>query len=59
MKTRIDLNGVWNVKGADSENKPIEFVGNVPGCVHTDLMEAGIIGKDIFYRDNGKNIQWI
>ena len=30
----------------------------VPGCVHTDLLANGII-KDIFYRDNNKEAQWI
>ncbi len=30
----------------------------VPGCVHTDLMNEGII-KDLYWRDNNKNYQWI
>ena len=30
----------------------------VPGCVHTDLINHGII-KDIFWRDNNKKYQWI
>lgn len=30
----------------------------VPGCVHTDLLANGII-KDIYYRDNNKEAQWI
>lgn len=30
----------------------------VPGCVHTDLLANGVI-KDIFYRDNNKEAQWI
>lgn len=30
----------------------------VPGTVHTDLINNGII-EDPFYRDNEKHIQWI
>ncbi|NOY79336.1 MAG: glycoside hydrolase family 2 protein [Calditrichaeota bacterium] len=30
----------------------------VPGCVHTDLLNAGLI-PDPFYRDNEKKLQWI
>ncbi len=30
----------------------------VPGCVHTDLLNAGII-SDIFWRDNADKVQWI
>lgn len=30
----------------------------VPGCVHTDLIKEGII-KDLFWRDNNKQYEWI
>ncbi|MBQ7343682.1 MAG: hypothetical protein IJW53_02830 [Clostridia bacterium] len=30
----------------------------VPGCLHTDLINAGII-KDIFYRDNNDKYGWV
>ena len=30
----------------------------IPGCLHTDLISAGIV-KDIFYRDNNEKYQWI
>lgn len=30
----------------------------VPGCVHTDLLAAGLI-EDPFYRDNESKLQWI
>ncbi len=33
-------------------------LATVPGCVHTDLENAGII-SDIFYRDNADSVQWI
>ncbi len=30
----------------------------VPGCVHTDLMNAGVV-SDLFWRTEADNIQWI
>ncbi len=30
----------------------------VPGCLHTDLMSAGII-KDLYYRDNAAGYEWV
>lgn len=30
----------------------------IPGCLHTDLINAGII-NDIFYRDNSKKYLWV
>jgi len=30
----------------------------VPGCIHTDLQKAGILG-DLFWRDNADACQWI
>ena len=51
---RIDLNKNWILK-----NERIgEITATVPGCVHTDLIANGNI-KDIFWRDNNKNYQWI
>lgn len=45
----------WSFVQADkSEKMPAE----VPGVVHTDLLNNGIIG-DPFYRSNEKELQWI
>ena len=52
------LNGIWSVRGKDEKGNVIEFKGSVPGCVHTDMIEEGII-KDIYYRDNSEKIRWI
>ncbi|MFW5798343.1 MAG: beta-mannosidase [Planctomycetota bacterium] len=51
----IDLTGTWTVcqKGTDDT-----FAASVPGCVHTDLLEAGRIDNP-FYRDNEKDVQWV
>ena len=34
------------------------FSAKVPGCLHTDLIAAGVI-KDIFYRDNNDKYGWV
>jgi beta-galactosidase/beta-glucuronidase len=33
--------------------------GNVPGSVHTDLMKAGIVHIDPYFRYEEKNLSWI
>ena len=56
---RISLNGTWagNCLSADGE-EIFAFSGNVPGCVHTDLMGSHI-PQDIYYRDNADTCRWI
>ena len=56
---RIDLCGKWQAFGKNEKGENISFDGTVPGCVHTDLIAAGIIDGNIYYRDNAKQIQWI
>jgi beta-mannosidase len=51
----IDLNGSWNVSRANLK-KPVP--AQVPGCIHTDLLDAGII-EDPFFRDNETALQWV
>ena len=52
---RITLDGKWQLV---CKEKNINIEAEVPGCVHTDLKNAGLI-EDIFYRDNAENYQWI
>ena len=52
---RIDLCGEWDFRQSGSE---YWIRASVPGCVHTDLMSAGLI-DDPFYGRNEKSIQWI
>jgi beta-mannosidase len=52
---QLDLCGTWTFSKEGS--KPT-WRGNVPGCVHTDLLAAGEI-EDPFYRDNEAGLQWI
>ena len=54
----IDLNGKWNGQCYKDGRQDFTFVGNVPGCVHTDLMGSRI-PSDIYYRDNADKCQWI
>ena len=56
---KIDLCGKWQACGVNEKGENISFDGTVPGCVHTDLIDAGIIDGNIYYRDNAKQIQWI
>lgn len=52
---RISLDGSWKLV---CKNRGIEAVASVPGCVHTDLKNAGLV-KDLFYRDNAEEYKWI
>lgn len=51
----VNLGGEWQVSAAGGNDW---ISATVPGCVHTDLLEAKRI-PDPFYRDNEKQIQWI
>lgn len=52
---KINLNGCWNLYKND---ETASIPATVPGCVHTDLINNGLI-KDIYYRDNADGVQWI
>lgn len=53
--TSVTLHEGWRFREAGKgEWRPAE----VPGCVHTDLLAAGVI-KDPFYRDHERELQWI
>ena len=52
------LNGEWQLKFQKSGEMPEIIPATVPGCVHTDFRESGLI-DDMFYRDNAKSIDWI
>ena len=51
----MTLAGPWEMRESGSAGwRP----ASVPGCVHTDLLSAGIIG-DPFYRTNEYSVQWV
>jgi beta-mannosidase len=49
----IDLSKNWSF---EHENQ--RYLATVPGCIHTDLMNAGII-PDPFFRSNEDSVQWV
>jgi beta-mannosidase len=49
-----DLGGAWTLRLADGGAAP----ATVPGCVHTDLLDAGLI-PDPFLDDNEHAVAWI
>jgi beta-mannosidase len=51
----VTLNGQWELLQA-GKNEPV--AATVPGCVHTDLLAAGLL-PDLFYRDNELQQKWI
>lgn len=50
----ISLNGDWLLNQVGEKT----YFASVPGCVHTDLLNAGKIDEP-FYRDNEKKLMWI
>ncbi len=55
MIERIPLDGTWQVARAGDDDW---IDAEVPGCVHTALLAAGLI-EDPFFRDNEDRLQWI
>lgn len=55
---RVMLDGAWRCIGEDAAGKGLECEAKVPGCVHTDLQRAGIVG-DFYWRDEAGTVQWI
>ncbi|NLF33043.1 MAG: glycoside hydrolase family 2 protein, partial [Planctomycetes bacterium] len=51
----LDLGGRWQVC---QDGGAIDIHATVPGCIHTDLIDAGVIG-DPFWRDREDQITWI
>ena len=51
----VDLGGRWRLNAAGSADT---IDAAVPGCVHTDLLAAGII-EDPFYRANEDSARWV
>ncbi len=54
----MNLNGQWRCHITDHETHQYEIPAAVPGCVHTDLKNAGILG-DLYYRTNADTCQWV
>jgi beta-mannosidase len=54
-RSRLNLNGAWKVA---REGEKSWLSATVPGCIHTDLLNADRI-PDPFFRDNEDKLQWI
>src|SRR5438270_923101 len=54
-KIRMPLLAGWQFREAGKDKW---YPANVPGCVHTDLLNNKLI-DDPFYRDTEKKLQWI
>ena len=52
---KFPLDGDWQLRQVGQE---AWHPARVPGCVHLDLMAAGLI-PDPFYRDNELRVQWV
>lgn len=53
---RLDLSSaVWSLSEAGGSER---WPGRVPGCVHADLVRAGVL-PDGWYRDNEKHWHWV
>ena len=55
---KINLGGTWMCHVTDYDTHTYNIPGQVPGCVHTDLQAAGILG-DLFWRTNADDCQWV
>ncbi|XP_027947013.1 beta-mannosidase isoform X2 [Eumetopias jubatus] len=51
----LSLRGSWRIR---SGNGSLELPGRVPGCVHSALLQRGLI-QDPYYRFNDLNYRWI
>ena len=51
MKT-INLSGVWQGECILPDKSTFAFVGSVPGSAINDLVNAGRLPNDLFWRDN-------
>ena len=51
----IDLHGKWDIL---EKNGNIKTAGELPGDVHSALLQAGII-EDPYYGDNENKVQWV
>jgi beta-mannosidase len=56
-ETRIkqDLSTAWEFHQINDDKT---YYANVPGCIHADLYEHGLI-PDPYFRDNEASVQWI
>ena len=55
----ISLCGAWRLRGKHGKTgMDLDLPATVPGCVHTDLLQNGII-ENFFEQDHARALQWI
>lgn len=57
-QTKFPLDGAWICHVTDGGAHDHTVPASVPGCVHTDLQAAGILG-DLFWRTENDSCQWV
>ena len=57
MELNYDISWRCRLQSPDGKHD-LEVSAAVPGCVHTDLIRAGIV-PDPFWRENNEQLQWI
>lgn len=57
-KNKLNLCGTWQCHMTDGAAHTYDIPASVPGCVHTDLQAAGILG-DLFWRTENDTCQWV
>ncbi len=55
---KLSLDGAWLCHITDGYEHDYTIPASVPGCVHTDLQAAGILG-DLFWRTENDTCQWV
>jgi beta-mannosidase len=53
----FEKNLKWEVSSCDGNYGP--YAGNVPGSLHLDLINAGVITTDPYFRYEEKNLSWV
>ncbi len=54
---KIPLEGEWTLENRSGKSN-FNVPATVPGCVHTDLLNGGLI-PDPYYRDNEQHLMWV
>ncbi len=58
-RVELNYNITWRCRVRSPDGKHDAVIpAIVPGCVHTDLIRAGLV-PDPFWRDNNEQLQWI
>ena len=55
---KLDLNGIWNLKGIAPSGESFEIPADVPGSTLCAVLNSPIENNlNVFYRDNAEKVQ--